>query len=238
MQAPISEIFCSVQGEGPYVGTRQVFVRFSGCNLSCPYCDTPQEIAAQCRFEPEPGTFAFEDMSNPLTAGKVDSLISGFNNIHSVSLTGGEPLLYSDFIKHMQTSYPLYLESNMTLPDAARNIRDKVAYVSGDIKIIDKMAGSELDNHLDSTISCFRQLRNTSERICFSKIVISGDTDLQLLSSVVDSISDYVSCVVLQPVTNSPDTADVRVLLDIQDRLLDTVDARIIPQTHKMLGCL
>ncbi|HML25965.1 MAG TPA: 7-carboxy-7-deazaguanine synthase QueE, partial [Methanomethylovorans sp.] len=32
MEAPITEIFCSVQGEGPYVGNRQLFLRFAGCN--------------------------------------------------------------------------------------------------------------------------------------------------------------------------------------------------------------
>lgn len=37
----INEIFYSLQGEGYHTGTPAVFVRFSGCNLKCSFCDTP-----------------------------------------------------------------------------------------------------------------------------------------------------------------------------------------------------
>ncbi len=39
IKAKISEIFCSIQGEGLYLGQKQIFVRFAGCNLDCDYCD-------------------------------------------------------------------------------------------------------------------------------------------------------------------------------------------------------
>ena len=39
-KANVYEVFDSIQGEGPYVGTRQVFVRFQGCPLTCVYCDS------------------------------------------------------------------------------------------------------------------------------------------------------------------------------------------------------
>ena len=39
-KARIKEIFPSVQGEGPFVGYKQLFIRFCGCNLACSYCDT------------------------------------------------------------------------------------------------------------------------------------------------------------------------------------------------------
>lgn len=41
MKAYVSEVFSSIQGEGKLLGRRQIFVRFSGCNLNCNYCDTP-----------------------------------------------------------------------------------------------------------------------------------------------------------------------------------------------------
>ena len=39
----INEIFYSLQGEGYHTGTPAVFIRFSGCNLKCPFCDTQHE---------------------------------------------------------------------------------------------------------------------------------------------------------------------------------------------------
>ena len=56
----INEIFYSLQGEGHYTGTAAVFIRFSGCNLRCDFCDTDhsnieemseeQIVAAVCSY--------------------------------------------------------------------------------------------------------------------------------------------------------------------------------------------
>ena len=46
MDAPIIEIFSSIQGEGLLIGERQIFVRFAGCNLDCTYCDTKNSQSA------------------------------------------------------------------------------------------------------------------------------------------------------------------------------------------------
>ena len=40
LETKINEIFSSIQGEGPVVGYKQLFIRFCGCNLNCNYCDT------------------------------------------------------------------------------------------------------------------------------------------------------------------------------------------------------
>ena len=39
-KAKIKEIFSSIQGEGEYIGCKQIFIRFCACNLNCAYCDT------------------------------------------------------------------------------------------------------------------------------------------------------------------------------------------------------
>ena len=75
------------QGEGTLIGRRQVFVRFSGCNLDCNYCDTSKSR------DPQFGSLVSSDK----LFNQVNKLITP--DFHSISLTGGEPLLHSDFIK-------------------------------------------------------------------------------------------------------------------------------------------
>ena len=70
----INEIFYSIQGEGHYAGTPAVFVRFAGCNLRCPFCDT--------EFE------SFTEM----TEDEIVAAVLRYPACH-VILTGGEPTL-------------------------------------------------------------------------------------------------------------------------------------------------
>lgn len=75
-QIKINEIFYSIQGESTYVGLPTVFVRTSGCNLRCTYCDT---------------TYAYYEGAF-LTLDEVISKIQSFSTQY-VCITGGEPLL-------------------------------------------------------------------------------------------------------------------------------------------------
>lgn len=82
----INEIFYSLQGEGFHTGTPVVFVRFSGCNLRCPFCDTDFEQYTLC---------SAEDICR-----QVEKLIRGKGEFPTPSilviLTGGEPSLQAD----------------------------------------------------------------------------------------------------------------------------------------------
>src|SRR5579884_3467399 len=73
----IAEIFYSLQGEGGLVGVPSVFVRTSGCNLRCAWCDTPY-----ASWHPE---------GEQMTVDEVIARVSAFPAEHVV-LTGGEPM--------------------------------------------------------------------------------------------------------------------------------------------------
>ena len=247
--APIREVFCSVQGEGPYVGTRQAFVRFSGCNLNCNYCDTDFATPGTCDYEQVEGSGSFEKIKNPISVGQLEAMLQPFEKLHSVSLTGGEPLLYADFIEKLNLPAPLYLESNMTLPEQARKLTEKVTYVSGDFKLPESLRGIGLEAreaHMENTIKCFSLLRKTHSRDCFCKIVIDRNTELETVNPAVEAIAPYISCVILQPETPigrdlmnpKPMQASVQRIMELQKTLLEIIDTRVIPQTHRMWGCL
>jgi 7-carboxy-7-deazaguanine synthase len=75
----IAEIFRSRQGEGRLTGTPSVFVRFSGCNLRCWYCDTPYTS-----WDPEGEAIPLHEICRRLDA----------HDVAHVVITGGEPMLF------------------------------------------------------------------------------------------------------------------------------------------------
>ncbi len=129
MIAKILEIFRSIQGEGKYAGLPQVFVRFFGCNMHCVWCDTPASIGD--------GKRNYQEIKGEELLRQVDALYEG---CHSVSITGGEPLLQKDFLKSFCRALKLfkkkvYLDTNGTLPAALKEIIKDVDIIAMDIKL-------------------------------------------------------------------------------------------------------
>lgn len=79
----ISELFHSIQGEGKLVGVPSVFVRASGCNLRCVWCDTPY-----ASWEPE---------GEELSVNEIVRRVRRFGAKHVV-VTGGEPMIMPDIV--------------------------------------------------------------------------------------------------------------------------------------------
>jgi len=123
MKGRIAEVFDSIQGEGLYLGEKQIFVRFFGCNLACKFCDT--KLHSFMEYEPEE---LFQELK--LYQDKY----------HSVSFTGGEPLLQKDFLKELMQmtrrhNFRNYLETNGILHEALKEVIDYVDIVAMDLKL-------------------------------------------------------------------------------------------------------
>jgi 7-carboxy-7-deazaguanine synthase len=84
----IAEIFYSVQGEGSLVGVPSVFVRTSGCNLRCSWCDTPHTS-----WKPEGDEWSLDE---------IVARASGFTAARHVVLTGGEPMIAPGIVELSQ----------------------------------------------------------------------------------------------------------------------------------------
>lgn len=97
----INEIFSTLQGEGFYTGRPSIFIRFSGCNIKCPFCDT------------------LHQKSRLYTLDQICEQINVWPNIRHAVLTGGEPGLQVDealiTALHKAGKY-VAIETNGTLP--------------------------------------------------------------------------------------------------------------------------
>lgn len=96
----VNEIFYSLQGEGYYTGTPAVFLRLSGCNLTCPFCDTRHQSGKERTVE------------------SVVEEISSFPSRHLV-VTGGEPAmqLTEEIVDRFhEAGFFVQIETNGTLP--------------------------------------------------------------------------------------------------------------------------
>lgn len=85
----IAELFASIQGEGILAGVPSMFVRTSGCNLRCVWCDTPYTS-----WEPEGAEMSVDDL--------MDRIVSTAGRIRHAVITGGEPMLTEAIVELTQ----------------------------------------------------------------------------------------------------------------------------------------
>lgn len=245
--APLQEVFSSIQGEGVYVGKRQVFVRFAHCHLKCAYCDTPMTSASgQCHVETLPGSGETAAYPNPMRPDVLRDVISDLwrqARHHSVSFTGGEPLLYHAFLRELlpqvRAQSPVYLETSGTQADFLANVLPWLDYVAMDIKLPSATGeASQFENHR----AFYQALREHPSVECFVKLVFNEQTTLEEMAEIASIVPDRHVPIILQPETGLRDrTVSVRPaqVFRLENALTPYFsDVRVIPQTHKMLNVL
>ncbi|MCX6695769.1 MAG: 7-carboxy-7-deazaguanine synthase QueE [Candidatus Altiarchaeota archaeon] len=166
----VVEIFASIQGEGKHIGKPTVFVRLSGCNLECSWCDT--------KYAREGG--------KEMTVGEVVGEVKK-HRINNVCITGGEPMLQLAELRQLveklgRLKYHTVLETNGTLYD--KFVFDKVDCVSFDVK--PPSSGEESD------IRLLKKLMQKDQ----VKIVVSDEKDFKFAKRMLKKIPVEV---ILQP---------------------------------------
>ena len=213
----IKEIFASIQGEGPFIGYKQLFIRFCGCNLACVYCDTDFRTVDSTEY----------------TVSELVDIVKQNLDCHSVSITGGEPLLNSGFLKEFlpQCPMPVYLETNGTLAGELSEIIDFVDYVAADIKISSTTKGQDFFNEHD------RFFAVGAHKTLFAKVVFDETISDTEISQCCKLGAKYGIELILQPKTVENKIAVPSIAIEkIFNKFLRKYKkVRLIPQVHKYL---
>lgn len=224
-KAKIVEIFTSIQGEGPYVGVKQLFIRFCGCNLKCNYCDTDQlKNEDYLEFTPEELKNYIQDFS--------------LKTIHSLSLTGGEPLVWADFLSEFLplVDNKIYLETNSTLKNDLEKIIDNIDIISADIKL---PSASGIENSFAVHDEFFRIAKKYKKEI-FAKIVFDENILDDEITHCIKLAEKYSLTLILQPkMSDDKIPFDGEKIIEIFNKFLAKhQNTRVIPQIHKFLGII
>ena len=203
----ISEIFVSFNGEGLEIGKPTIFLRLSGCNLDCSWCDTK---------------YANYNAVEKSTKEIIEEIGKLNNGINSVLITGGEPLLQDieEIVdKLSKKNYYLGIETNGSVYD---DVLLKIDFISVDIK-------TPSSNNETNDLVIFTKIVNAiKKRNGQMKAVISDRRDYDFLKKFIQENSFNVP-LIIQPcwdklsykelcemyLTNPINHNNVRVLLQI-----------------------
>ena len=187
----INEIYASIQGESSHTGLPCVFIRLTGCNLRCSWCDTAYAF------------YEGNDLTIEETLQKVETFGLGL-----VEITGGEPLLQEDVYPLMEAllkkGYRVMLETGGALP--IDKVPEKV------IKILDVKcpgSGEEKKNHLENL-----KLLSPHDEV---KFVLLDRTDYEWSRDLLQK-HDLSSQVLFSPVYDKLNLKDL-VQWILEDRL-------------------
>jgi organic radical activating enzyme len=259
--APVMEVFASIQGEGAFVGEPQVFLRLRGCPMRCRWCDTPGSWRvgpadrARVAATPDRGGARKEaPWATPFQAACWIAEVEP-GTPRTVSVTGGEPLLWPGFLlglRSMLSPRRLHLETAGAHPRTLARVIDAFDHVSldlkpeGDLDPPEEVEGADAGEPAPRTASEWRAAREAclalvAGRDACAKIVVSGERSPDDFAPLLEEVERRAPelPVYLTPATpvggsSAPEPATIASLVEMaRDRDLAI---RVVPQVHRMLG--
>lgn len=212
-QYKVAELFTSINGEGPRAGQLAVFVRFTGCNLACSYCDTS--------WANEPGA-EYRLMNEAEIVGEIRQ-----TNVRNATLTGGEPLGQPgiDVLLHTlekESALCVEIETNGSMPLAPYRHMDNRPHMTMDYKL--PGSGMEQAMCLDN----FKHLESEDT----IKFVCAGRADLVRAAQVIEKYALNGRChIYLSPVFGRLDPAEMVEFM--KEKQLNGVNLQL--QLHKFI---
>jgi 7-carboxy-7-deazaguanine synthase len=204
------------------------------------------ETPEGCLLEQTPGRRDFLTVANPVTCERILALIEGWTRgwpgiHHSISVTGGEPLLHGehlrDWLPELRRFLPIHLETNGTLPDALAPLVAHLDYIGMDIKLPSASGCPGLwEEHQ-------RFLELAAQKNVYVKVVMDNSTqDWEIVRSceMISGVNRSIP-LVLQPMTLPDGTISISSLRTLEFQAIASArldEVRVIPQTHKFLGVL
>lgn len=214
----ILEIFDSIQGEGKHIGTPSIFIRFAGCNLRCPWCDTKYSWVHTME-----GKYDFQDAIK---------FIKSKPKFKHIVFTGGEPLLYQNAIvailrEVMARDLVITIETNGTIIPGTE-LYGFMKYI-GLWSVSPKLCfGAEGLNY--EALRWFNQQQGVQW-----KFVVDGLLDIdQILDMKEQAIITPVEPIIVQPNGMVQDYR--KACQNLAEYVIDheLTELRVLPQFHKI----
>jgi 7-carboxy-7-deazaguanine synthase len=232
----LSEIFTSIEGEGPYFGTKTIFVRMAGCHLNCHWCDTTYALAMNSGK-----SYSVDEVK--------DLIIKELRpNTYKINFTGGEPLIQYRAVAELakftkqKNGLRTYIESSCF--DSIRFAKVlpyidicKIEFKTSDSRVVDHNNYNEL---LLNEIRCLK-LAVIQRKRTYIKIVVTDSSNILEFRGLVKAIFENVNPsnlvgFIIQP-SYGVDEPKIEKLLSFYDCVYPVYnEVRIVPQLHKLIG--
>ncbi len=204
----ISEIFYSIQGEGELVGTPSTFIRLSGCNRNCSWCDTHQREHVTLNILPEDLAITIQTKN--------------------IVITGGEPMLQiKDLLDFIMVAH--YNKSHITIETNGDIFPSDKYMCIAEEALPDLFSVSPKFTNIELFTETIEKWDNSDFNVVF-KFVVETEEELDLILS-----RGFIKPVIIQPC--EPEKKIVPILMKRLHEL-EKRDIRVIPQTHKYLKVL